>query len=220
MTEYTEKFLFLRTRLAVDLSDDVLLPLVESLDWRDNYLLFSAQQAGGGYTWKNGLVFRIGDERTCADIAGELSSELSAFDSWAIHNSENDFVEFPLGGPIGSYFNSAVPGSGPSAMLFLLEPEGCPIQEDLASRVRDRFPASAPVFHFRDGRILMTRAPDPFRIITNRIGNLADRYAGFAGCDRDGVSFERGRENPGIWREIGFSELRFASQPRKLNSGI
>lgn len=207
MTDYIEKYLFLRTRLAVDLSDDALLPLSRVLSPEDSYLLFSAPgEEDEGFTWENGIVLRISDKGTCADTAEELSEELAAFDAWAIHDCDADWIESPAGGPLSSYFAAA---RGPSAMLFLLEPDNFRTPDDLASQVRDRLPGSAPVFYFRGGRILMTRAPDPYRIIANRIGTLADRYEGFAGCDRDGTSFERRQENPRIWHPIGFSDLRF-----------
>jgi len=211
MTDEIEKYLFLRTRLAIDLSAEAISPLIQMLPLLETHALtFQAERhSGHGFVWSNGLVLRTSDERTCAEFADDLAEELAEFDAWAIHDCESDWIESPTGGPLSSYFASPILTPGRSAMLFLCEPKNCRDPDELASQVRDRLPGSAPVFYFRGGRILMTRAPDPYRIIANRVGTLADRYEGFAGCDRDGTPFEGRRENHGIWQSVGFEHSRF-----------
>lgn len=205
------KFLLLRTRLSVDLSDEALRPLAAAI-LRDHpkpnkfsspqRFLFPGSGEDDEFTWDDGIIIRFADQRSCSQLATDLASELSAFDAWAIHDCCDEWIEHPSGGPLARYFSAPERTGAPSAMLFLCDHNHTRDPDSLSGQVRDRLAGSAAVFYFRDGRVLLAPRPDPFRVLINRIGDLSNRYVGFAGCDANGTFFNRGQEDGFMWEDV------------------
>jgi hypothetical protein len=164
-----------------------------------------------GSVWNNGLVLRVQHVLPPADMARKIRSVLDEFDAWAIHDGIGDFMEHPSGGPLSRFFESS-PGA-PFSQIFVLYRNTDSKYDQTVDRLRSQMKGLClPVFHFRDGQIMMLRSQESGRVTSQRCARQLPRFEGWAIVDSSGASYSRVGETDEIWEPTRPSELYFGDE--------
>jgi len=210
LPDYPQTFLYLRTPMAVEYADELWESLSGAWDaqqWPESIEWLMPFEDG---TWEDGLVLGMRWMLSPSEFSAALSSALAEFDAWAVINARGEWTESVSGGPLSAYFNALPTSPSPTAQIFLgfdsiRHPEG---SIDLLRNVYGR-DHCVPVFHFRDGRILLLRSADPARVIRARIARAARRVDYVSGCDAFGEPFSK--DDRPIWEVDSVHDLSFGS---------
>jgi hypothetical protein len=164
-----------------------------------------------GSVWDNGLVLRVQHVLPPVDMARRIRSVLDEFDAWAIHDGIGDFIEHPSGGPLSRFLKPS-PGA-PFSQIFVLYRDTDPNCEQTVDRVRSQMKALClPVFHFRDGQIMMLRSKESGRVTSQRCARQLPRFEGWAIVDSSGASYTTVGETEDIWEPTRPNELYFGDE--------
>ncbi|MGA8596989.1 MAG: hypothetical protein WB676_19940 [Bryobacteraceae bacterium] len=210
LPEYPQTFLYLRTPMALEHADELWESLSDAWDaqqWPESIERLIPLNEG---TWENGLVLGVRWMLSASEFSGALSSALAKFDAWAVINTRGEWKESVSGGPLSAYFDALPAAPSPTAQIFLgFDPIRHPEQAiDSLRNVYGR-DNCLPVFHFRDGRILLLRSAQPARVIRARIADAARRIDCVSGCDAFGEPFSK--DDRPIWETDSLHGLWFDS---------
>jgi hypothetical protein len=209
--QFPQTFLYLRTPTAIEHSEDLLEALYEdwvAQGWGDAVEL--AMPIDGG-TWENGFVAGVHLYERPADIAEALARALQLFDGWGIINTRRERAEWVAEGPISSFFNTRGASSPRSVAQIFLGFDNERFNEEAVDELRNVYgPVNCvPVFHFRDGRILLLNSSDPARLIKARLQRAMRRIEYVCGCAGDGEPFAKNDE--AIWELVNLRTLSFSA---------
>lgn len=210
--QFPETFFYLRTPRAVEHSDDAFEALYREWHqqgWPEQISLLTPMDGG---TWEDGVVLGLHTTTHPTDIARAIRPALDKFDAWALLNTSRQWAEWTGSGPVSAYFDpNAVFGvAPPTAQLFLGFDDSERIPEPAVDVIRNVYGRGkcVPVFHFRDGRILLINTRDPARTIRSRLANAARRIDYLCGCDASGEPFSK--DDDPVW-EDSFIDLSFSA---------
>jgi hypothetical protein len=232
----TYKFVFLRTRIAVDHADESLRALAEYFPYPDppttmelmlnrtdhiiQYLGFGRDAA----TWEDGVVIRFKTKKAPVDVEYALRPALDKFDGWLIHDSRDKFCESPTGGPLDRFFHrlwgddynemirSPYAAQLPISQIFVMGRDDDKNYESTVNNIRTSMAPGClclPVFYFRSGQILFLNSKESGNITIKRCGHHLRRLEHWSIIDSLGDSYStKGREES-TWVETDLSDLRF-----------
>ena len=204
---YPRTFLYLRTRTAIEYADEALARLSEGW-YRRAELLFPFSNG----TWENGLVLGLNTEDRPSELANAMKSGLDSFDAWAIHNVKGEYAEWISDGPLSIHYRAMESPDDGTAQLFLgFDNVSDPARGDnIVDSIRQIYGTEKcrPVFHFRDGRILLVSTHEPARTISRRIERAArNRVYETSVCDCRGEPFSI--DGRSMWDPVWLRELSF-----------
>jgi hypothetical protein len=161
-----------------------------------------------GGTWEDGLVLGLHSKLRACNLATAISPALAQFDAWAILNTQGEWIESVAGGPLSAYFHLVGGSKGCTAQIFLSFDPNKPPEQAIDS-LRNVYGRNVclPVFHFRDGRILLLKSSEPARLIRARIASVARQIDSVCGCDAFGVTFST--DDRDIWETDSIANLSF-----------
>lgn len=207
-------FLFLRTRLAVSATNEPLDALADALPERVELLSFPSGPRndpwGESETWEDGYVFRLDKVMTPSALADQLKDALALFDAWAIHDGDALCAEGPYPSLVSDYYSRH---RGGAIMVGLHVADGARDPDAVYDRVRSALsPHCRPVFHFRDGRILMFPAGIPAPQFWRRVERYARDIKHMAAWDRFGAAYYKRDEAWDLWQPVSLFELDFGAE--------
>jgi len=197
-------FVFFRTALALEFEQGALKALAEILP--EPPMLGLGPK---GLILSNGPVLRLKRQiRPPFDTARALNRALDKLEAWAIHECYGEFEENPKGGPLSRYFDANPPGI-PFSQIFVLARKGDAKYEQTVVQLRSRMKAPCtPVFHFRDGQIMMLRSKESGTITKQRCADQL-RLQNWVIVDSSGVSCSSVGETKRIWQPCGRDDIDF-----------
>jgi hypothetical protein len=203
-------YLYLRTRTAIEYANEALALL--SAAWSVRVELLQPFING---TWENGLVLGLNTESHPRELADTMKPGLDSFDAWAIHNVRGEYAEWIADGPVSVHYRATESPNSGSAQIFLgFDNISDPARGDnIVESIRQIYGPEKcrPVFHFRDGRIMLLATREPARTIFRRIERAArNRVYETSVCDCRGEPF--GIDGREIWDPVWLEQLSFSPE--------
>jgi len=206
-------FLYARTSIALEYASEALDELSQAI----NHHVYVLCPFGSVGSWLNGFVLRIHSKEALDEIAGRLSSALSRFDAWVIHDGIASARESHGHGLVTRYFAEAARQGKPFSMaqIFLTyaddERDPDTASPALATKFRGLL---LPAFHFADGRILLFRSAEPAPSLCRRTERSLGRLHCISIADADGGEACSLKEYRPLWEMVNLEEtdLRFFAE--------
>lgn len=199
-------YLSLRTRRSLDWEDDCFKQLAKVVPFEIDVMGLGR----GAWIWEDGCVFKLRNKLAALDMANALRPGLELFESWAVHDASGSFIEYPSGGPMSRFFDLDYDAKtrGAFSRIFVMRGENDKLYEQTVSRLRNEMRAPClPVFHFRDGQIMMLQSDESARITSQRSPQQFSRLQGWAIIDSAEATESNTNPRKGLWERQLLSEF-------------
>ncbi len=199
------RYAFLRTRTALCYADSAMASLAHAIGSQVELLTLTRRSP----TWEDGMVIRFLADESPAELATKWRETLSNFDAWAIHDAHGLSSETIVRGPIASAFKSAhAQGTLGMTQLYFAFRRKDSNRSQTGERLRQALQVtSVPVFHFRDGRILLLDTHEPATTTQRRLEGKRLALYWYAICDAGHNALVL-TANPGrCWTVVSLDEL-------------
>ena len=216
------RFIFLRTKSAIDLEEKVLESLADHFPYSsDDHLVDLVGFGESECTWENGLMMRISSDQPVRVIAERLRPALATCDAWIVYHSAIDFVEFPVSGLVSKFFGQAWDDDfseaeimrrtdgGRISQIFAMSPNSDSLYEQTINQIRASMVGEClPVFHFRNGQVMFLNSREPAGITAQRCMRFLRRLEHWAITDPEGNTLSDDGDD--VWRATELAGLRFS----------
>lgn len=205
-------YLYLRTKTAMEYAD-AALPALELEEIENDYGAIKQLDFGDGEAWQDGTVLRIPALGDFSKLATRLKNALSAVEAWGIHDSEQRFAEHLGVGPLGGFFLAHK--RKPISQIYLKYEREAPKPQSWVDQLRQHLEPHAacrPVFHLRNGIILLAASDEPPKVIFGRCQRFVRGLPGFLFIEPSGNTFNVSGRVDEVWQDF-FEPLRPEYEP-------
>lgn len=158
-----------------------------------------------GYTWRDGCVIRFKTPKSPAKIVEHMKDSLAQFEAWAIWNDKGEYDE-SLSDGLLTRFIKRQEGQSISS-IYVMVREGDARYESSVEALRSRLKGPHfPVFHFRDGQILLRWTHEPSQITARRDATSLNRFEHWVVEDSEGFTQTSGCDQ---WVPLHLDNLYF-----------
>ena len=152
-----------------------------------NFLAFKRE----GFTWSDGVIINFETSKSPDAIAGRMKDALDQFESWAIWNDNCEYSEKLSGGLLTRFFERREGRSISS--IYVMAREGDAHFESSIEDLRSQLNGpNLPIFHFRDGQVLLRWTDEPSKITVRRAQQRLNRFDHWAIIDSEGITESSG----------------------------
>jgi hypothetical protein len=186
-----DAFLYLRTKLAIEHDDQTISELAEAFPFQAMRSVSIHEQYARDplpvqvmpTAWANGTIIKFRSRLAPVDLATAMQEALAKFDAWAIIDLAGDFADSAAIGPISQFFSQHQTFS----QICIIAKDNDVQYEKAAEGIRSTLRGvSLPVFHFRDGKIILVATKEPASITSNRCRRYLDKMSYWAIIDHTG----------------------------------